>query len=349
MQPILMSLAGFALFIAGLAFLLFGFQAFSANELSQRLHEYVIKQKEWPKNRTTSFISRRSELSGSFRTRIFSPLFKKLGRLLGQLTPGRLSANLERRLALAGNPLGLGPREFYGIRFVFTLIGIWLAFKILQGEFFQLGSSTGSIAVSTAKLAGGAYATTPPINLTNLLMSILALIVVSNLPKTWLKRKVRARRNAIRKGLPDALDMLSVCADAGLGFDQSLQRVSEHWKTSLGAEFGRVVAEMSMGIPRRTALSNLSDRADVTELSSFVAVILQSDQLGMSITDTLQAQAKQMRIERRFRAQELARKMPLKMLFPLMLLIFPAMLAVILGPMIPVMGELFATFRSTVR
>ena len=347
MQPMLMSLAGFALFIAGLAFFLFGLQASSTSELSQRLHEYVIKQTEWSKNRTSSFISRRSELRGSFRTRIISPLFKKLGRLLGQLTPGRLSASLEHRLALAGNPLGLGPREFYGIRFVFTLIGIWLAFKILQGEFLQLGSSTGNIAFSTARLAGGA--TPPPINLTNLLMSILALFVVSNLPKTWLKRKVRARRNAIRKGLPDALDMLSVCADAGLGFDQSLQRVSEHWKTSLGTEFGRVVAEMSMGVPRRTALSNLSDRADVPELSSFVAVILQSDQLGMSITDTLQAQAKQMRVERRFRAQELARKMPLKMLFPLMLLIFPAMLAVILGPMIPVMGELFATFRSTVR
>jgi tight adherence protein C len=96
-------------------------------------------------------------------------------------------------------------------------------------------------------------------------------------------------------------------------------------------------------------MRNLSDRADVPELSSFVAVIVQSDQLGMSITDTLQAQAKQMRIERRFRAQELARKLPLKMLFPLMLLIFPAMLAVILGPMIPVIGELFATLRSTVR
>jgi tight adherence protein C len=140
--------------------------------------------------------------------------------------------------------------------------------------------------------------------------------------------------------------MLSVCAEAGLGFDQALQRVGDHWNTPLGAEFSRVVTEMGMGVPRRTALRNLADRLNVHELSSFVAVILQSDQLGMSITDTLHAQAKQMRIERRFRAQEQARKMPLKMLFPLLLLMFPAMFAVILGPMIPVLGELFYTLRT---
>jgi tight adherence protein C len=104
---------------------------------------------------------------------------------------------------------------------------------------------------------------------------------------------------------------------------------------------------MGMGVSRKTALRNLADRTDVPELSSFVAVILQSDQLGMSITQTLHAQAKQMRIERRFRAQEQARKMPLKMLFPLILLIFPAMFGVILGPMVPVLSELFTAIRSS--
>jgi len=151
------------------------------------------------------------------------------------------------------------------------------------------------------------------------------------------------RRDSIGKGLPDALDMLSVCVEAGLGFDQALQRVSEHWKTPLGAELGRVVAEIGMGVPRRQALRNLAERVDIEHLASFVAVILQSDQLGMSITDTLHAQAEQMRIERRFRAQELARKMPLKMLFPLLLLIFPALFAVILGPTIPVLADFFST------
>ena len=152
---------------------------------------------------------------------------------------------------------------------------------------------------------------------------------------------------AIVKALPDALDMLSVCAHAGLGFDQSLQRISEHWDTALAKEFGRVVTEIGMGIPRRIALRNIAERLDVTELSSFIAVIIQSDKLGMSITQTLHAQAKQMRIERRFRAQEQARKMPIKMLFPLMLFIFPSMFAVILGPMVPILDQLFDTLLNS--
>jgi tight adherence protein C len=348
MQPVIMSIVSFALVLAGVSFFVFGLNSYSVNELSQRLNEYVSHEREARETRS-SIISRRARLSGSFSARIIAPWFKRLSRLIGMLTPGQLSANVERELAIAGNPMGLGPREFYSIRFIFSLIGIWLAFQILRGDILQFGSSSSDAAFSMTNLNVGAQATGSSINLTTLLASILSLFVVSNLPKTWLRRKVRARKGAIRKGLPDALDMLSVCADAGLGFDQSLQRVSEYWKTPLGAEFSRVVAEISMGIPRQTALRNLSDRTDVPELSSFVAVILQSDQLGMSITDTLHAQAKQMRIERRFRAQEQARKMPLKMLFPLLLLIFPAMLAVILGPMIPVMGELFTMLRSTGR
>ncbi len=348
MQPVIMSLMSFALVMAGVAFFALGLNSLSVNELAQRLNEYVSQEARARKARS-SVVSHRAELSGSFRTRVITPWLKRFSLLVGKLTPGELSANVERELALAGNPMGLGPREFYGIRFVFSLIGIWLAFQILQGNLLSFGSSSRDAAFSITRLNVGTQAAGSSINLTTLLASIIALFVVSNLPKTWLRRKVRSRKDSIRKGLPDALDMLSVCADAGLGFDQSLQRVSEYWKTPLGAEFSRVVAEISMGVPRQTALRNLADRSDVPELSSFVAVILQSDQLGMSITDTLHAQAKQMRIERRFRAQEQARKMPLKMLFPLLLLIFPAMLAVILGPMIPVMGELFTMLRSTGR
>jgi len=166
-------------------------------------------------------------------------------------------------------------------------------------------------------------------------------------PNVWLNRKVRKRQDQIRKGLADALDMLSVTAEAGLGFDQSLQRVSEYWQTPVGVEFGRVVAEMEMGSSRQEALRNMADRLDVRELSSFVAVIIQSDQLGMSIADALHAQAQQMRIERRFRAQEAARKVPLKMLFPMMLLIFPAMLAVVCGPSVPILSEFFQTLGGT--
>ena len=126
--------------------------------------------------------------------------------------------------------------------------------------------------------------------------------------KTITESEFAWERNAlefVRKGLPDVLDMLSVCAEAGLGFDQAMQRVSEYWKTPVGLEFGRVIREMEMGLSRKEALRNLAERLDITELSSFVAVIIQSDELGMSIADTLQSQAKQMREDRRFRAQDL--------------------------------------------
>ena len=116
----------------------------------------------------------------------------------------------------------------------------------------------------------------------------------------------------------------------------------EHWDTLIGHECGRVINEMEMGLTRRDALRNLSDRVEIREISSFVALILQTEQLGMSVSDTLHAQAEQMRIERRFRAQEQAQKAPIKMLIPMALLIFPALLAVILGPAIPTMMEIFS-------
>jgi tight adherence protein C len=177
--------------------------------------------------------------------------------------------------------------------------------------------------------------------LINVLLSILILILLYYAPKAWLQNRVTSRQNKVRRGLPDALDMLSVCATAGLGFDQSLQRVSEYWDTPIGREFGRVISEMEMGLTRRDALRNLSDRLEIREIASFVALILQTEQLGMSISDTLHAQAEQMRIERRFRAQEQAQKAPIKMLIPMAILIFPALLAVILGPAIPTILEAF--------
>jgi tight adherence protein C len=153
---------------------------------------------------------------------------------------------------------------------------------------------------------------------------------------------VRRRQDRIRRNLPDALDMLSVCADAGLGFDQSMQRVSENWKTPLGLELGRVVKEMSLGSSRAQAMRAMANRLDIIELSSFVSVILQSDQLGMSIADVLHSQANQMRIERRHWAQEQARKIPVKMLFPMIFLILPALFLIILGPALPAIQEVFS-------
>ncbi len=338
MEYLAYSLCAITMVATGAMLLFVSLRGADANAFSRRLHEYVDEAGGGWKLPDPLLRSRQQELAGTFRSRLLIPTFRRLTGVLGSLTPAGMFDQLQEQLALAGNPLGMGPREFYGLRIGFTAFGLWLAYSFLRSG---LASAAGAGIGPEAAIESGA--------LFKIMAAALVLIVSNYLPKTWLRRRVRKRRDAIAKGLPDALDMLSVCADAGLGFDQSLQRVSQFWKSPLAVEFGRVVSEVGMGVPRQEALRNLADRSGIQELSSFVAIILQSDQLGMSITDTLHAQADQMRIERRFRAQEQARKMPLKMLFPLLIFIFPAIFAVILGPMIPVLSEFFSTLIYTIQ
>lgn len=329
MELLIYSLCALTIVGAGGLLLVAGVRGAQTSAIHHRLRDYVDPTTRG--RQETILLARPRELSGTFRSRILIPVFRAVVRMLGSLTPARTIQQLQEELAAAGNPIGLRPREFYGLQFGFTALGAWFAYTLLRGGLAADGpvSSTGS---SSALFSGFA--------------AVVALLSCYYLPKAWLRYRAGKRRDTIARGLPDALDMLSVCVEAGLGFDQALQRVSQHWRTPLGAELGRVVAEVGMGVRRREALRNLADRVGIEEIASFVAVILQSDQLGMSIKDTLRAQAEQMRIERRFRAQEQARKMPLKMLFPLTLLIFPAMYAVILGPSIPILVDFFRTLNS---
>ena len=298
---------GLSLLIVGPLLLIYSLRWFKEDDLGDRLSEYVseqpIKTKTWiPVN-----VSRARGLSGSMVRRVFLPWLKRIGRFFGRLTPSSRLQELGRQLTVAGNPLGLEAREFFGISLALNLLGLWLAFVFLRRG----------------------------LDRNNILLAVLIFGITYLFPRTWLRSKMRSRQDKIRKGLPDALDMLSVCATAGLGFDQAMQRVSEHWNTPVGVEFGRVITEMEMGLSRRDALHNMAERPDVSELNSFVSFITQSDQLGMSLVDTLHAQADQLRMERRHRAQEQAQKIPTKMLIPMAFLIFPAHLAIILGPIVP--------------
>jgi len=315
MQLLMQITISMVLGIAGISILVLGFRWLRSGTISKRLVQYVETPLESNRSRTNAVRIQPRLITGSFFTRTITPAIRGIGRIFGRLTPGGAIENLAQKLIVAGNPLGLGAREFYGISLASALLGVYMAFVI-----FRRGTSS-----------------------INLSLSILILIFFYFLPKVWLQSRITRRQNNVRRGLPDALDMLSVCATAGLGFDQSLQRVSEYWDTPIGHEFGRVINEMEMGLSRRDALRNLSDRLEIREISSFVALILQTEQLGMSISDTLHAQADQMRIERRFRAQEQAQKAPIKMLIPMAALIFPALLAVILGPAIPTLMEVFNT------
>lgn len=312
MSEELISLLGVIAFGVGILLVYYSTRVVSTNEMSVRIDEFVAHEQAVHGIDIVEEIETR-DLMGSLFQRLIVPVFRRLGNFIGKYTPVGAIQELNRQLGIAGYPMRMGAREFYGLRVLVFLLGLSLTFFVLRG-----GVDQNSLGIS-----------------------ILILLMVYILPINWLRGKVRKRQDAIRKGLPDALDMLSVCATAGLGFDQALQRLSEEWKTPVSEEFGRMLAEMDLGISRQESLRSMEARLKISELSSFISVILQSEKLGMSIAETLQAQAEQMRIDRRFRAQEIAQKMPAKMLFPLAFLILPAIMAVLLGPSIPVFVDLF--------
>jgi tight adherence protein C len=316
MQLYLLGGAGILVVILGILGLTYALRSIFSDELSPRLRTFVTEQETDTHRWKTLLVAQTRDLSGSMVSRLVLPVFHGFGNFFGRLTPSNALEDLRHKLYIAGNPLGLGPREFYGIRLAFLLLGAGLAFTIVRRA----------------------------VTWQYILFAMLILILCYLFPIGWLRALVSSRQNLYRRGMPDALDMLSVCVDAGLGFDQAMQRVGEQWKTPIAMEFGRVVNEMEMGLSRRDAMRNLADRLDISELSSFVAVILQSDKLGMSIADTLHAQADQMRVERRYRAQERARTTPIKMLIPLAFLIFPAIMAILIGPALPSLLDLFRNF-----
>jgi tight adherence protein C len=174
------------------------------------------------------------------------------------------------------------------------------------------------------------------LSLSAVLLPVLASVLGFLLPDFWLGSRVRQRQRQLRRSLPDALDMLTICVDAGAGLDSGMLKISQRWRGAMGAEFAQVVAEIRIGMTRREALQNLAWRTGVTEIRGFVAVLVQAEQFGMSIAGVLHTQSEQLRIRRWQRAEEEARKVPIKLLFPLVFMIFPALLAVAIGPAIPI-------------
>ncbi len=152
------------------------------------------------------------------------------------------------------------------------------------------------------------------------------------MPQMLLRARIDRRKQAIIRKFPDALDLMTICVDAGLTFDGAMAQVAEKWDDALSQEFARVVSELQLGKTRRQALLDLGDRIEVPDVLSFIASILQADQLGVSIGKVLRIQSEQMRIRRRQRAEELAQQAPVKMTFPLVFLVFPSILLVLLGP-----------------
>lgn len=255
------------------------------------------------------------EAQAPFADRVLKPLLRGLLHRIGRWMPHRNLEALQQRLESAGRPYGMSVTDFLGLQLLSGLGfgGLALLWLRLSGRPFLQ-----TLALTAAMTVGGGAA-----------------------PLLWLRRRVKHRQEEILRALPDALDMLTIAVAAGLGFDGALQKVSEKWDNALSREFAQIVREMQVGVPRIQALRDAAKRVQVREFSNFIAVIVQADQLGLSIADVLQIQSKQMRLLRRQRAEELAHQAPIKMLFPLIFLIFPAMFAVILGPAVPTLLNLF--------
>ncbi len=240
--------------------------------------------------------------------RLVVPPFRRFVRWLARRLPVARVEDARQKLVQAGNPYNLSAIDFMGLR---VLMGI------------VLGALGFAVSARTRTLSNG------------LLMGLVLAGLGYLLPSLWLGSKIRQRRKEITRRLPDALDMLTISVEAGLAFESAMLRVAERWDNALTRELRRTVLEMRVGTPRDQALQRLTTRADVPELRTFVAVLIQSAQLGVSIADVLHSQAALIREKRRQRIEQLAHEASIKMLFPLVFLVFPALFVFILGPSIP--------------
>jgi len=249
------------------------------------------------------------EMSLSFKDRVVIPIFKKLAELLTKFTPEQQLESTRHQLELAGKGHKTDARTEFGKRIIMTMLMGGGAFVL----FFMVTKQT-------------------PINAVGL--TIGGALLGYYLPALQLKSQIEKRQHNIVKALPDALDLLTICVEAGLGFDAAMGKVYEKWDNDLSIAFGRVIQEIQLGKIRREALRDMASRMDVPDVTSFTAAIIQADQLGVSISKILRVQSDQMRVKRRQRAQEKAQQAPVKMMIPMVLLIFPSIWIVLLGPSI---------------
>ncbi len=245
------------------------------------------------------------ELQRPFSERVMRPAIERLGSMLSRSTPQKARQDLLNRLELAGRPGNLTPEDFAAVRLVAAaVVG---AIGLLLG--FLLGGGLYLIIALVAGVIGGYY-----------------------LPVVWLKQQVDRRKTEIQKGLPDALDLLVICVDAGLGFDAALARVTDKYKNALSELLSKALREVSLGRPRLEALDEMGRNSGVEDLHNFIQAVIQSEQFGTGIGKILRIQADEMRRKRRQRAQERGAQATLKMMLPMVGCIFPTLWIVLLGP-----------------
>jgi tight adherence protein C len=252
------------------------------------------------------------ELSRPFSERFLRPMIERLGSMLSRSTPQKQRQDMMNRLEMAGRPGNLTPEDFTAVRLVAA--AVMAAVGLLLGLLFA--------------------------NPLYLVVSLIAGTVVGfYLPVLWLKQKVDARRTEIQKGLPDAMDLLVIAVDAGLGFDAALARVTDKYRNALSDQFAKVLREVSLGRPRLEAMDEMGRASGVEDLHNFIQAIIQSEQFGTGIGKILRIQADEMRRKRRQRAQEKAAQATLKMMLPMVGCIFPTLWIVLLGPAVLILMQ----------
>jgi tight adherence protein C len=274
-------------------------RSLSEDPLAARLAEY---------SQTGDVVSlQQIELAQPFSERVILPFMRRIGDLSSRFTPQNVLDQTRKRLELAGNPGRMDASTFLTLHFVSA--------GLFGGLVFILS------------LFAHQYST--PVKL---LMVLVFAVLGYFFPDLWIRSKINSRQKLVRKAMPDALDLLTICVEAGLGFDAAMAKVNEKWDNDLAMAFGRVIREIQLGKLRRDALRDMADRLGLAELTSFVAAVIQSEMLGVSMAKVLRIQSDQMRVRRRQRAEEEAHKAPIKMIFPMGLLIFPALMIVLLTP-----------------
>ncbi len=243
-----------------------------------------------------------------FQLRVVAPAVESIGRRVASILPGAFVRRTERRMVLAGQPMK--PTAFYALA-----LGLG---ALLAGVYVLLIFS--------------AYDGTPPPKA--LLPGAFLGVVGAYLPIFWLSSQARSRKAAMIKGLPDSMDLLTICVEAGLGLDAAFHRVAEKQTGPFVDEIRQMLREIGLGKARRQALLDLADRTDIDDVRSFATAVIQAEQLGTSLAQVLRVQSQRLRVRRRQRAEQEAHRAPVKMVFPLVFCLMPSLFIFILGPII---------------
>ncbi len=294
-----------------ISYLIFGDYVSEREEVAVRLKAVDIGAAE---NINKTVIE--EEMGVSFKKRIVTPFFESISKALSALMPTETIIRLDKKLINANGFYGLNSEQFLGFC---GILGVVLA--VLIGDLMLI--------------------TKQPINKV-IGLSLVSLLLGLIFPFIFLEQKIITRKATLQRELPDVLDLLTVSVEAGLGFDGALVKLSEKMKGQMVDEFNRMLQEIRIGVSRRDALRALAARCNVQDVSLFTGALIQADQLGVSISKVLRIQSTDMREKRRQRAEEQAMKAPIKMLFPLVFFIFPALFIVLLGPAVLQLANMFS-------